>query len=404
VSVMVARSIASRSLRGPEPDPPGPAGRERVEPWHNAGVTNVIRRRLGAYGRAATRRVADPLAYMPWGDRPPTNAPAVGLVGFYGWGNYGDELFGEVFREHLADPIQLHTVLNPDAGRFGRRVGAAVRRADALVIGGGDIVIPWATSSQYWERAYLRRPVFITGVGVPTFRESRWATVTTLGRFFQHPNVRYIGTRDATSSAWIERELQPAVPVVTAPDLVCGLTLPPVVRPTDPPIFGVAVRQRAEPDDLTQVRRLCERAISLGYRVRRIVLATGRTRLRDLEATAGVGLPDTELVSSDDLAVISQAIGECTVVASMKFHGVVVATMYGVPAFVLMPTAKNQYFVRDIGRPDLLSRYSDPDLPDRLTHDVAPISLEVRQRLRTGAVEAVTDLRRRILETASAGT
>lgn len=365
----------------------------------------MIRRRLGAYGRAAIRRVVDPVAYIPWGARPPTDAPSVGLVGFYGWGNYGDELFGEVFREHFADRVRLAKVLNPDAGRWrGRAVGPAVRRSDAVLIGGGDIVIPWATSSRYWDRTFLRRPVFVTGVGVPTFRETNPGTVEALQRFFQHPSVRYIGTRDATSSAWVERELRPAVPVVTAPDLVCGLTLPPVVRPADPPIFGVAVRRRAQPDDLTHVQRLCERAISLGYRVRRIVLATGRTRLRDLEATAALGFPDTELISSDDLAAITRAIGECTAMASMKFHGVVVASMYGVPSLVMMLTAKNRYFVEQLGRADLACSYGSADLPDHLTRDMTPISPEVVDRLRTGAVESVSDLRDRILATVASGS
>jgi hypothetical protein len=86
-------------------------------------------------------------------------------------------------------------------------------------------------------------------------------------------------------------------------------------------VFGVAVRSRSEPDDLTHVRRLCDRAVELGFRVRRIVLATGRVRERDLEATARLGLDATELVSSDDLDDISRAIGECTAFASMKFQG-----------------------------------------------------------------------------------
>jgi polysaccharide pyruvyl transferase WcaK-like protein len=189
--------------------------------------------------------------------------------------------------------------------------------------------------------------------------------------------------------------------VATAPDLVCALTLPPADRPADPPIFGVAVRQRATVDDFSQVRRLAERATALGYRVRRIVLATGRTRVRDLEATARLGLEGTELVASDDLAVISRAIGECTAMASMKFHGVVVAAMYGVPALVMMPTAKNRYFLDLIGRPDLLTGFNHPDLPDLVTRDPVPIAAPVRERLRDQATAGLADLRRAILETAA---
>jgi polysaccharide pyruvyl transferase WcaK-like protein len=205
--------------------------------------------------------------------------------------------------------------------------------------------------------------------------------------------VRFVATRDPESTSWIEANLQPHVKVATAPDLVCALTLPPADRPEGPPVFGVSVRSRSEPDDLTQVRRLCDRAVELGYRVRRIVLATGHVRERDLEATARLGLDRTELVSSDDLDDISRAIGECTAFASMKFHGVVAATMYGVPTIALMPTHKTRSFLRVIDRPDLLSAYSAPDLPTLLRADLAPIPMETRDRLRTDAVAHLADLR-----------
>jgi polysaccharide pyruvyl transferase WcaK-like protein len=350
-------------------------------------------------GRTLIRRVTrvDPLALLPPPRRAPGAKPVVGLVGFYGYGNYGDELFREVYQEHLGDRFELHSILDPAGQSIARRLGSGIRASDAIVIGGGDIVIPWSSASRYWERSYLHRPVFVAGVGVPTWREPIPYIVRRLEIFFTHPSVRFVGTRDPESSAWIEQNLHPGVPVTTAPDLVCGLTLPAVERPAGQPIFGVAVRSRNQTDDLTHVRRLCERAVELGYRVRRIVLGTGKVRERDLEATAGLGLPDTELVSTDDLDAISRAIGECTVFASMKFHGVVVATMYGVPAIATMPTTKTRNFMRRIDRPDLLSAYSNPELPAVLTRDLAPIAEETRLRLRAEAVAHLADLRAKLL-------
>ena len=355
-------------------------------------------RHAGRLCRTVARRVTrfDPLAYLPRPRRAAGARPVVGLVGFYGHGNYGDELFLEVFREHLGTAFELESLLDPARDSVARRLGSGIRGSDAIVIGGGDIVIPWSTVSRYWERSYLRRPVFVAGVGVPTWREPVPHVVERLRAFFDDPGVRFIGTRDPESSAWIERHLRPTAPVATAPDLVCGLTLPAAERPAGPPIFGVAVRSRREPDDLTQVRRLCERAVELGYRVRRIVMATGRVRARDDLATEGLGLPDTELVSSDDLDVISRAIGECSAIASMKFHGVVVATMYGVPAIALMPTTKTRNFMRRIERPDLLSAYSNPELPSFLVPGIAPIATETQATLRAGAVAHLAELRERI--------
>jgi polysaccharide pyruvyl transferase WcaK-like protein len=315
------------------------------------------------------------------------------VVGFFGHGNYGDELFLDVFREHLGHDVRLRTILGPDGGSLAGRLGAGIRASDAILIGGGDLVKPWSLASRYWEMPYLRRPVFIAGVGVPTWGSPDPAIVAELRRFFRAPNVRFIGVRDGESLEWIAANLQPEVPVRLAPDLVCGLTLPPVERPAGQPVFGVAVRSRGEPDDLTHVRRLCERAAGLGYRVRRIVLGTGRVGAADAVASEGLGLPETELVRTDDLAAISRAIGECSVLATMKFHGVVVATMYGVPSIALMPTAKTRTFLRGIERPDLLSVYSDPDLPSRLVPDLAPIAPATIARLRADAIAHLAELR-----------
>jgi polysaccharide pyruvyl transferase WcaK-like protein len=353
----------------------------------------------GRLGRTLVRRITrlDPVAYLPAPTRAPGARPVVGLVGFYGRGNYGDELFLEVFRELLGGDFDLRSILDPAGGRtIAQKLGGGIRDADAIVIGGGDIVIPWSMASRYWERSYLQRPVFIAGVGVPTWREDVPDVVRSLRSFFNHRSVHFVGARDPESAAWIKANLDPSAALVTAPDLVCGLTLPPVERPVGPPIFGVAVRSRSEPDDLTQVRLACRRAEELGFRVRRIVLGTGKVRARDAVATDRLDLPDTELVSTDDLDAISRAIGECTAIASMKFHGVVVATMYGVPAIAMMPTAKTRNFLRGIDRLDLLSHYADPGLPEVLRTDLEPIALDIRERLRGEVIAHLGELRARI--------
>jgi len=257
--------------------------------------------------------------------------------------------------------------------------------------------------TRYWKPILLSRPVFVAGLGVPTWGGTEPDVVDRLRQFFGHRNLRAIATRDEGSAAWIRDNLDPKVPVRVTPDLVCSLALPPVQRPAGPPIFGVAVRRRQTPDDLTQVRRLCERAISMGYRLRRIILATGHVREQDVEATAGLGFEDTELISSNDLDEISRAIGECGVMASMKFHGVVVATMYGVTPIAMMPTRKTRNFIAEIGRPELLTHFADEDLPERLLREMPPIPQGVRDRLRIGATAYLRDLRADILATAAGG-
>lgn len=348
--------------------------------------------------RRVTDAVVNPRPLLPPWARRRLRDPRVGLVGFFHWGNYGDELFVEVYREHLSG-MTVQPVFERTVRPFTTRpLQAVVRRTDALVIGGGDIVIPWNADSAYWSREFLARPVFVAGVGVPKWRPPQRVALRRLRSFFQHRNVRFVNARDVESKNWLEHHLEPRVPVVLSPDLVCALTLPPVVRPADPPILGVVVRRRTRPDDFTHIERLCTRATELGYRVRKIVLANRQTRQRDLEATQELVVPGSELVTSEDLDDLTRAVGECSVLASMKFHGLVVATMYGVPTLSLAGTDKNRNFLRRIGRPDLDTRHDDPELADRLAGGLPPIDPATVLDLRREATGMLADLRARLVE------
>lgn len=87
------------------------------------------------------------------------------------------------------------------------------------------------------------------------------------------------------------------------------------------------------------------------------------------------------------------AIGECSAYASMKFHGTVVAAMYGVPSIVLSATDKSRNFMRMVERPDLISSIADPRLRMRLPLVPAPIHSLARDRLREQAQAGYAALR-----------
>jgi hypothetical protein len=362
-------------------------------------MTRPLRRTIGAAVRGASGNAS---AWLDRGRRP-THHPVVGVVGFYGWGNYGDELFWHVFREHLGDAMELRNIIGPEARARGIPLRRVVRDLDAVLLGGGDLVIPWRPS-RYWNEALLHRPVFIAGVGVPLWQEPTELGVGRLRRFFRHPAVRLVAARDRRSGDWIAEQLAPPAGVRVVPDLACALTLPEATPPPGPPIFGVNVRNRADGiDDLGLVRELCDRAASRGYRIRRIVLGTGDVGSADMEATTRLGLDGTELVAGDDLEAISRAIGECRVFATMKFHGVVAATLYGRVPISLRRSTKTQNFLTTIARPELLSSIDDPALPAFAERDLAPVDPEVGVRLRHEARQFLDELRTEILAQAAAG-
>lgn len=317
-------------------------------------------------------------------------------MGFYGQGNYGDELFLDVFREHLASATDLTVLTEAREGPIPPASRAAVRAQDAIVIGGGDLIVPWQTNQRDWSPDYLRRPVHLIGVGVPTWREARPAAMRQLRRFVQHGSVRSITARDPESAAWIREHLAPRVPVEMAADLVFALSLPAAERPSGPPILGIVVRWRNDQDDFSAVRAMAARGRELGYRLRSIVLATGEVRRKDEAALTRLALPVDESVASDDLAALSRAIGECTMLASHKFHGTVVAAAYGVPAISMATTDKNRNLLRRLGRPEWVCAFHDPRLPELIVADPPPVDAAIVAEMRAEAIASLATLRGRL--------
>jgi polysaccharide pyruvyl transferase WcaK-like protein len=306
-------------------------------------------------------------------------------VGFFGWGNFGDELFVRTYKQYLGDRFELEVVHDLLAQPyFSQPIDSVVDRYDAFIIGGGDLLIPWQLSGLYWRSEYLAKPVLIVGVGVPTWGGHKPDVVAQLRTFVSHPNVKQIWARDIESRRWIEQHLHPSGEVTHAPDLVCALDLPVAQRRTDPPLLGVVTRFRRGHDveDYSKLKELCDRAQSYGYGIRQIVLGTMSTGEKDLAIARQLRIDGKELIHSDDLDVLCRSIGECSMLASMKFHGHVVAAMYGVPSIVLSPTDKSRNFMRRLQRTDLLSSLEDACLRDHFSPFPAMISTHTRQGLR----------------------
>lgn len=335
------------------------------------------------------------------------SAPRVGIAGFFGYGNYGDELFLEVFREHLGKIFELQVLPDQlDKPYFSSSVEEAVARQHAIVIGGGDLVQPWSIDPRYFHSAYLNKPIFIAGVGVP-IRAARSTQiekphiVERYRKFFRHQSVRFINARDEQSADWINSKLEPQVGVISSPDLVCSLTLPQVHRDSGRPIFGFVTRHRpnsAENDNYSRLIELGDYARSLGWRIRHIILGNGIVGERDFVNAERLKIPDKEIIYTQDIWALTRAVGECSTLASMKFHGSVVATMYGIPSMVLIPTSKNRNFMRRIDREDLLSQFDAENLVERFKPWPEPIDPYWVERLRGDATEMLALLRGQLLD------
>lgn len=318
----------------------------------------------------------------------------IALVGYFGWGNFGDELFLEVHRQQLAGSYDLfvaHDLL--ESPYFSRPVAEVVDEADAILIGGGDLLNPLRVSELYWQMEYLRKPTFVYGLGVPNQPFRREHVLAFYQDFFAHENCKLVVARDVESYTWIRENLDPGEKLTWYPDPVCAMDRP-EVQPTDKGVLGVVMREhRSRSEDLGHLSDAIDVARQMGYTIRHIALATGTLGEGDLALAREIAEPGDEVVHSESLAELCQEISKVQLLATIKFHGLVVATMYGVPAIAMSVTPKNRNFLRMIERPEMLVSYTNEGLKDRIVRHPARIHQKVRAFLYYQAREGYGVLR-----------
>ena len=288
--------------------------------------------------------------------------PRVGLIGYYGWGNFGDELMRQVWTDALeghATSRKVHSLLQRPY--FQQRATDVADSFDHLLIGGGDLIRPRSISSLYWNRAWVRRPVTVSGVGVALEEDRlRPDVLERLHAFFRHSSIRHVSARDAASAGWIQEHLSPSVPVRVTADLAFAAQLPPAA-PRQHQTVGVVLRKEPSSEDVAAVRRVSNWAHRHGFSTEFLVLATGATREQEAVALRTVFGPDAVVRTADTVGELAAAVSRYGVLFTAKFHGAVVAYRYGVPPLSLRPTHKIQALAGALKDPALTAWSGGPD-------------------------------------------
>lgn len=301
--------------------------------------------------------------------------PKIGLVGYFGWGNFGDELFMEAHKEFLSDNYSLEVVHDKlEQPYFSDEALRKLKSYDGFLIGGGDLLNPNAVSSLYWREEYLEKPVFVHGIGCPNLKVKQSRALSYFQEFFSSDSVKHVCLRDVESKKYFDSTVNPKINTVTYPDAVFAMGVPEVKRNSKDKILGIVLRSHSSlVGEYEQVRKATDEAKSLGYRVRIIVAAFGKLGEGDLAISKDFSEGDEEVFYSTDLMELCKCLGECDIVLSMKFHALVVGSMYGVPVIQLSSTQKNRNLFRYLQRPDLLGNYHDAELYRKIPPVPAPI-------------------------------
>jgi exopolysaccharide biosynthesis predicted pyruvyltransferase EpsI len=306
-----------------------------------------------------------------------SSRPTLGLAGFYGYGNYGDELFLDVWDKYLGYKYNLK-ILNDLEQKpfFSESFSESLESVDGILIGGGDILQPWNIDARYWNPDYLKKPVWIAGIGVPLRANSNQSekerVIAKMNRFISHPSVRCIHARDQVSFNWIKSRFGDTCKTFWSPDIVSSLRDTHFVRTNQihspKKNLGVVVRSRKgkeSSDDFSYIERFIERSHSMGWHTTIITLATGRTLLPDLYSSLrlSVNCP-VAYVFSNSISQLTSALMNQDALFSMKFHGTVAAMMAGIPSVVGVPTLKNREFTNQLSVKELCIGFESPKLAE----------------------------------------
>ncbi|MBO9453338.1 polysaccharide pyruvyl transferase family protein [Tropicibacter sp. R16_0] len=323
----------------------------------------------------------------------------IALIGYFGWGNFGDELFLSAHRQMLGKTYDLFVANDmTKEPYFSFPVSELVDKADAFLIGGGDLLNPVRVSPLYWKMEYLEKPVFIYGLGVPRQTHNRPKVLEHYRTFLNHPNCKMIVARDIESYTWIKENLDPGEKLVWYPDPVCALARPEATPPKEKTL-GVVMREHRSLDpNMQPLQDLISKARDMGYKIKHLVLANMELGEGDLERAKIIAQDGDEIFYSDSLDEMCQAISSCSMLASIKFHGMIVATMYGIPSIAMSVTPKNLNFLRMIERSEMAASYTNPNLKDHLPYYPSRIHQLVRGNLYRRATEGYRVLQAKMAE------
>ncbi|MFJ5108353.1 MULTISPECIES: polysaccharide pyruvyl transferase family protein [unclassified Glutamicibacter] len=274
----------------------------------------------------------------------------IGLVGFFGWGNFGDELFFNIWRETLSqyELVRMNDLI--EKPYFTKSAVAKASSVDAVIIGGGDLIRIEAISPLYWNGAWTAKPIVVSGIGVAEeSKTNRPDVIPRLQKFFSSNNILSLSARDERSAEWISQNIRPKVPVRIVPDLVFADTTPSNgidgrVNAVPRVAFVLNKKQITESD--LEIWGSLLAAHSEGRIVASIlVLATGDQREREIDNLKRHGLAEYA-ESFDDTAQMLDHLRKMDLVMSAKFHALVVASKYGIPYVSLRDTSKSLGLMR----------------------------------------------------------
>lgn len=285
------------------------------------------------------------------------------ICGYYGMGNFGDELFLKTFQQ-----IFYEDNIIPWCSCAGT---LDINKIDAVIIGGGDLIMPYFVNDSYLPPSLTDHPTWLYGVGVVDYYDEKsWSRVEIEKNKQRISKASKVFARDPHSAELIKR-LGFHNDITVVPDIVFAYreTKIPLTKFSNKKTIGACIYSY---DDFP-FDKIVELFLHLSASGYHIVLIPVINKLDNqfgdmkmcqrlqnalLEAKPQ---PSVTLMQPEYYLDITYAyLQSIDFLISFKLHPSLAAVRGGVPAFCFSKLGKTSYFLNSIG---LGEYFSDFDIP-----------------------------------------
>ncbi|WP_404350724.1 polysaccharide pyruvyl transferase family protein [Sutcliffiella horikoshii] len=292
----------------------------------------------------------------------------IGIAGYYGQGNFGDELFldtfKQVFHEHTVYPIVKHM---------------DYFSSDSVIVGGGDLIIPYSYNDSYFPKGLIKLPTWVYGVGIVDFYPPEtWPKeeVEKYREVITHAKGLYV--RDSNSLRLAEY-LKLNANIKKVPDIAFSYKQPnyPIIKNPNKKTLGVCSFSYEE-FPLNKIAKILSTLSPNEYTISLIAVVDVRNRFSDLNTCLKLKETILKLNPKADIVIKNYQYLDVTYshiqnldyLVSFKLHPSLVGIRNNVPTFCLSKLSKVRSLLQAFDLEDFFCDYEEEEavLQAKLEH------------------------------------